>query len=94
MDNQTERKKERLGRVLHMLDKDWSSVLCNIRRARQVWGSLGKLLRSEEVDLIVSAKFYRAVVQAVLLFGAETWFLTAEMLQKIEGVHVGFLQQV
>ena len=46
------------------------------------------------MDLIVSAKFYRAVVQAVLLFGAETWFLMAEMLQKIEGVHVGFLQLV
>ena len=34
------------------------------------------------------------MVQAVLLFGAETWVLTAAMLQKLEGVHVGFLQQV
>ena len=38
--------------------------------------------------------FYRAVVQAVLLFGSETWVLLASMLNKLEGVHVGFLQQV
>ena len=34
------------------------------------------------------------VVQAVLLFGLETWVLMAEMLQKLEGLHVGFLRQV
>ena len=42
-------------------------------------------------DPITSEKFYRAVVQAVLLFGAETWVLLSAMLNKIEGVHVGFL---
>ena len=39
-------------------------------------------------------KFYRAVVQAVLLFGAEPWMLLAAMLKNIEGVHIGLLQQV
>ena len=34
-----------LGSVLHRMDKDWSEVLRNIGRERQVWGSLGKLLR-------------------------------------------------
>ena len=48
----------------------------------------------EGAEPIVSSKFYRYVVQAVLLFGAETWFLTAMMLQKLEGVNVGFLWQV
>ena len=66
----------------------------NIARARQVWGSLGKFLRREGSDLIFSSKFYRAVVQVVLLFGAETWFLTEEIMHKLEGVHVGFLWQV
>ena len=36
------------GRVLHRLDKDWPSVLRNIRRARQVWGRLWKLLKRED----------------------------------------------
>ena len=38
--------------------------------------------------------FYWVVVQAVLLFGAETWVLLAAMSRKLEGVHVGFLIQV
>ena len=46
------------------------------------------------MEPIALEKLYRGVVQEVLLFGAETWVLTAAMLQKIEGVHVGFLRQV
>ena len=30
----------------------------------------------------------------MLLFGSETWVLTAAMTKKLEVVHVGFLQQV
>ena len=40
------------------------------------------------------AKFYRTVVQAVLLFGADTWVLLEGMLENLEVVHVGFLRQV
>ena len=52
------------------------------------------MLRREGADPILSAKFYRAVVQAVLLFGADTSVLSAAMLKNLEGVHVGFLRQV
>ena len=83
-----------LGRVLHQTDKDCPEVLRNIRRERQVWGRLGKFPRREGADPIISEKFYCAVVQEVLLFGSETWVLTAAMLQKLEGVHVGLLCQV
>ena len=60
------------GRVLHWADEEWPAVRRNIGRAIQFWGRLGKLLRREGAYPIVSAEFYRAVVQAVLLFGAET----------------------
>ena len=83
-----------LGRVLYWTDDDWPSVLRNIWRARKFWGRLGKLLRQEVADPIISARFYRVVVQAVLLFGAETWVVLAAMLNKIKGVNVGFLRQV
>ena len=52
----------------------------NIRRARQVWGRLGELLSRESDDPIILYKFYWAVVQVVLLFGAESWVLLAAML--------------
>ena len=34
------------------------------------------------------------MVQAVLLFGADTWVLSAAMAKKLEGLHVRFLLQV
>ena len=74
-----------LGWVLHRDYNDWPVVLCNICRVRQVWGCLGKLLRREGADPILSKKFYPVVVQAVLLFGAETWVLLAAMLKKSRG---------
>ena len=58
------------------------------------WGQLGKLLRREGAEPIVSEKNYCAVNHAVLLFGSETWVITSSMMQNIEGVHVGFLRQV
>ena len=35
---------------------------------------------------------YRAVVQAVLLFGVEIWVFWAAMSKHMEGVHVEFLR--
>ena len=69
-----------LGQVIHQTEDDCPAVLRNIQRVRQVWGRLGKFLRREGADPIISEKFYRVVVQAVLLFGSETWVLSAAML--------------
>ena len=46
-----------LRRVLHQSDEDWSEVRRNIRRARQVWGRLEKLLSMEGAEPIISKKF-------------------------------------
>ena len=56
------------GMFLHQLDEDWPEVFQNIWRARQVWGWLGNLMRRNGVDPPITAKFYRVVVHAVLLF--------------------------
>ena len=61
-----------------------SAVLRKSRKARQVWGRLGKFLRREGEDLFVSEKLYHTVVQAVLIFGAETWVLLAAMRKNQE----------
>ena len=83
-----------LGWILNQVDEYWPAVLHEIWRVRQVWGRLGKLLSREGSESIILAKFYRSVVQAVLLFGSDTWVLTAVMLQNPEGVHVILLWQV
>ena len=67
------------GRLLDCLDDNWTTVLRNIRKARHVWGCLGKFLLIEGAYPFILEKFYHAMVQAVLLFGAETWVLFATM---------------
>ena len=46
------------------------------------------------MEPITSADFYRAVVQAVLLFGAETWVLSASMEKRVVGFQTGVLQKL
>ena len=36
---------------------------------------------------MISGMFYKAVVQQVLLFGAETWTVTPAMMKALEGFH-------
>ena len=52
------------------------------------------MLQREGAETAISAKFYRVVIQTVLLFGAETWGLLVPMSQRLEGFNVVFLIQV
>ena len=40
------------------------------------------------------ASFYRAVVQAILLYESEVWVLLASMGNRIGGMHTEFLQMI
>ena len=60
----------------------------------RVWSRLGKMLRREGAEPLVSTIFYRVVVQVVLLFGEETWVLSEAMSHKLEGMHMSFLRQI
>ena len=60
-------------------DEDFIAVLGNLGMARKGWGRLSRVMGREGADLKVSEDFYKAVAQAVLLFGSETWVLTYRM---------------
>ena len=55
------------------------AVVGNLGKARNNWGRLSRVMSREGEDPKVSGHFYTAVLQAVLLFGAETWLLTPRM---------------
>ena len=63
-------------------------------RARSFWGRFETLIRWEGADPKVVEMFYKSVIQAVILFGSETWVLLAEMERKVEGTHTGFLRHI
>ena len=76
-----------LGRILTERDSDWPALLRNLKRARQRWGRLSRLLVREGASPKVSGKFYLAIVQSVLLYGLETWVWTQAMRLALQGFH-------
>ncbi len=46
------------------------------------------MLRAENTSPKVCGVFYKATVQAVLLFGSETWKLSPLSLKSLEGFHI------
>ncbi len=65
-----------LGRMMAQDDDDIQAVRSQLRKARATWARVGQVLRSENVTPFVAARFYQAIVQAILLYGSETWVLT------------------
>ena len=69
-----------LGRILSANDDDLPAVIANVRCARQRWGQVAQLLVWEGTSVSMMSYFYKAVVQAVLLYGSATWVMSPRML--------------
>ena len=65
-------------------ENDWLAMVGNLGKARRSWGRLSWVLVREGADPKVSRTFYTALVQAVLLFGAETWVLIPRMEKALD----------
>ena len=83
-----------LWRTLDQTDDYWPALWRNIMCARLVWGRLGTLIRREGADPRVAEMFYRAVVQAILLYGLEKWVILAAMENKVERTDTVFLRNI
>ena len=60
----------------------------NIKKAQRSWRRLAKVLGREGADPKVSRTFYIAVTHQVILFGAETWVLTAKMEKALDAFQI------
>ena len=60
-----------LGRVLKNSDNDSLAVVGNLRKTRKCWARMLRILGLEVADPWAFSNFYKAVVQATILFGAE-----------------------
>lgn len=76
-----------LGRPLSKTDSDWPALHRNLAKARAKWAMISKVLVREGATPVISGKFYKAVVQAVLLYGSDTWVWTEPMLNALRGFH-------
>jgi hypothetical protein len=77
-----------LGCLLAQDDNNAQAVRQQLQIAQGLWAHVGQVLHGENIGPRIAAKVYKAVVQAVLLCGSETWSLTKSALARLEGFHV------
>jgi hypothetical protein len=77
-----------LGWMMAQDDDDAQAIRAQLRKARATWARVGKVLRGENTSPTVAAKFYLAVVQAVLLYISETWVIFPQAMAQLEGFHI------
>ena len=75
-------------------ENNWPAVAGNLVKARKSWGRLERILSREGADKRVSGTFFKAVVQQVLLFGAETWVLTPRIERALESFMHGDARRI
>ena len=76
-----------LGRRLDQNDDDSNCILANIKKARGLWGNISNILKREGANAVTMSKFYRAIVQSVLLYGADSWIVKQSDLKKLRSFH-------
>ena len=76
-----------LGRILTDNDDDTKAIEGQLKKARQQWNSISRILKREQANAMCMAKFYMAVVQAVLLYGADSWVITDKNWTKLRTFH-------
>ena len=59
-----------------------------LKKARRVWARLSTVLRRKNASPRTSGKFFQAVVQAVLLYGSESWDLRGALLKQLRGFQI------
>jgi transaldolase len=76
-----------LGLLLASNNSDWPTLYYNLKKAQQCWGMISWVLVQDGASTRAMGVFYKAVVQAVLLYGCETWTITNPMIKALESFH-------
>ena len=83
-----------LGRILSSTDNNWPAVEKNLQQAQGKWGLIVKILGIEGADRRTVGRFYVAVVQALILFGLETWVVYPQLYKALVSFHHRTVQRV
>ena len=83
-----------LGRILTEGDDDWPAVAGNLGKTRKSWGRMQRILSREGANKRVSGNSFKAVVQQVLLFGADMWVVLPRMERALNSFVHGAARQI
>ena len=70
-------------------DDYWSAVVNKFRKARRKGVRFYRILGREGADARIYGTFYKAVLQATLLFGSYIWVTTTRIGRAFGGFHHG-----
>jgi hypothetical protein len=76
-----------LGRILTANGDDRLAIAYNLQKAKKSWKRVQTILRRQGATPKTSGNFYKAIVQAILLYGSETWNVTSQQLKILNGFH-------
>ena len=77
-----------LGWLIAHDDVNTQAMQSNLRKAQGCWAWISCVLRAENANARTCGMFYTATVQAVLLYGSETWSLSPMSVKRLEGFHI------
>ncbi len=77
-----------LGQLISFNDANNQAMQSNLKKARGCWAQVSRVLRAENATPKTCGMFYKATVQAVLLYGSETWSLFPSSMKRLEGFHI------
>ena len=75
-------------------DDDWPKVAGNLVKARKIWGSMLWIQRREGAEKRALGNLFKAVMQEVLIFGAETWVLNPRIERALESFQHGAARRI
>ncbi len=77
-----------LGRMMAQDNDDIQAIRAQLRKAHATWARVGQVLQSENALPPIAARFYQAIVQAILLYGSKTWVISRTALARLKGLHI------
>jgi hypothetical protein len=76
-----------LGHLMSQDDYDIQAIPAQMRKARATWTRNEQVLHSKNVLPFVAARFYQAIIQAILLYGSESWVISRTAMVRLERFH-------
>jgi hypothetical protein len=77
-----------LGCLLLQDDNDVQALQSQLRKVQGMWARVRQVLRRENAPPRNSAKFYKAIVQPILLYRSKMRVLIKAVMARLEGVHI------
>ncbi len=65
-----------LGKMMAQENNNTQALRAQLQKACATWAWVGQVLWNKNTSPFVAARFYQAVVQAVLLYGSEMWVIS------------------